>query len=157
MVAGALGTRIFDFFRAELQVGYREADIDKVGLTSSPSSADGETSLITVMANGYVDFDFDIGIVPYAGFGIGWGQYKLDSRRKTAGELDIDDKDSVFVYNAMVGATIPLTQVFSASIGYRYIATSDPDEIGAIVNDTSQDIEAEFDAHEVSLGLRFHF
>ena len=93
----------------------------------------------------------------YLGFGLGWGKYKLDSRTKTKGELELDDADSVFVYNAMIGVLIPITEVASASIGYRYIAAEGTDNIGGIINDVSQDIESEFDAHEISLGLRFHF
>ena len=157
MVAGSLGTRIFDSFRAELQIGYREADVHKLGVSTSPMVSDGETSLLTVIANGYLDLDLDIGVIPYLGFGLGWGEYKLDSRTKTRGELEFDDADSVFVYNAMIGALVPITEVASASIGYRYIAAEGTDNIGGIINDVSQDIESEFDAHEISLGLRFHF
>ena len=72
-------------------------------------------------------------------------------------ELELDDADSVFVYNAMIGVLVPITEVASASIGYRYIAAEGTDNIGGIINDVSQDIESEFDAHEISLGLRFHF
>jgi len=157
VVGGALGRRVLDLFRAELQISYREGDVDKMSVAGPAVVSDGDISLLAVMANAYYDFDFDIGVLPYVGAGIGWGEFQLDARRKTAGELDIDDSDSVFVYNFMVGATVPISQAASVALGYRYVATSDPDEIGAVINDVSQDIEAEFDAHEVTLGVRFYF
>lgn len=156
-IGGALGTRVFDTFRAEIAVSYREAAIDQMSLTGPASTADGEISLISALLNGYFDLDLGIGVIPYVGAGLGWGQFQLDGRTKTAGSLDIDDTDSVFVYNAMVGAVVPITRVASASLGYRYIGIEGTDNISAEIGQLHQNIRAEFDAHEVTIGLRFHF
>ena len=53
-------------------------------------------------------------------------------------------------------------KVLDISLGYRYIATTDGDIYSRTTsplpeNDGSRRIEAEYDAHEVVLGLRFNF
>jgi opacity protein-like surface antigen len=108
------------------------------------------------MANGYVDLHLGIGVIPYAGFGIGWGVVKYDFRTKEADVFEVDDTDSVFVYNAMVGGRIPLTEVSELSLGYRYIATEDI-RVQSRIEGSSQWLDAEFDSHEMTIALRFNF
>ena len=68
----------------------------------------------------------------------------------------MDDTDRVFVYYAMVGGRIPLTEVSELSLGYRYIATEDI-RVQSTVEGSSQWLDAEFDAHEITIALRFNF
>ena len=157
VVGGALGTRLFEGFRGEIAVDYREADADKAALVSPPQKTDGETKLLSLMFNSYFDLDLGLPVSPYVGAGIGWGRFTVDMRRKTAGEFDIDDTDDVFVYNAMVGLIAPVSQAASFAVGYRYVGAAGTDSIGGVINGVDQDIEAEFDAHEVTLGMRFNF
>ena len=57
----------------------------------------------------------------------------------------------------MVGGRIPITDVVELSLGYRYIATTQTDEARVTILGITQNLEAEFDAHEVSAGMRFLF
>ena len=157
VVGAAIGTRLFEGFRGEIAVDYREADTDKAALASPPQKTDGDIKLLSLMFNTYFDLDLGLPVAPYLGAGIGWGRFTVDMRRKTAGELDIDDTDDVFVYNAMVGLIAPVSQAASFALGYRYVGATGTDSIGAVIGGVSQDIEAEFDAHEVTLGMRFNF
>ena len=110
------------------------------------------------MLNVYADIDLGIPVVPYIGFGIGGGLYKIDVRHKVAGDLEIDDEDSVFVYNAMVGAKVPISEYVDFSLGYRYVATAGGNGTAAVINSNpAQEIDSEFDAHEVVAGLKFNF
>ena len=156
-IGGALGRRITDLVRGEIAVTYRETDIDQAGLTSG-AQADGDLSLLAFMANGYVDFDLGP-VKPWIGAGIGGGIYKIDVQQKVPGAFDIDDGDPVFVYNAMAGVALPVTEVFTLNVGYRYIAIAGETGSGAIIAPatTTQQVDDEFDAHEVVIGLRFGF
>ena len=90
-------------------------------------------------------------------FGIGYGELQTDMRETVTNAFDLDGLESVFVYNAMVGGRIPITDVVELSLGYRYIATTETDEARVTILGITQNLEAEFDAHEVSAGVRFLF
>ena len=157
-VGGAVGRHFGDFLRAEVAVSYREGGIDNAGVVTA-LPADGDISLFAVLANVYADIDLGVAVVPYIGFGIGGGLFKLDVRQKTQGDLEIDDEDAVFVYNAMVGAKVPISEYVDFSLGYRYIAIAGGNGTGAIIapSPATQQVESEFDAHEVVAGLTFNF
>jgi opacity protein-like surface antigen len=66
----------------------------------------------------------------------------------------------------MAGGSYPINDVLDISLGYRYIATTDPKVNSKLTNPQPNDppdekvarrLEAEFDAHEVVVGLRFNF
>ncbi len=161
-IGGAFGRQITDLFRAEFAVSYRESGIDAVSLGGAGVNADGNIALLAVMLNGYVDLSpevigVDLGVIPYVGFGIGYGELQVDIRETATNAFDLDGLESVFVYNAMVGGRIPITDVVELSLGYRYIATTQTDEARVTILGITQNLEAEFDAHEVSAGMRFLF
>ncbi len=161
-LGAALGHTFADSFRAELAVAYRENNIDEISFTAPAQNADGALSLFTLMINGYVDLTpeligVDLGVIPFIGAGIGYGELDVDVRLKTANVLDIRGQENVFAYNAMVGLRVPVTDVVSFSASYRYVATTDAEETRARIATVAQDIEAEYDAHEAFLGLRFSF
>lgn len=155
IVGGAFGRHFTDMLRGELAITYRQGDLDQAGFTSG-TQADGKTSLLAVMLNVYADFPLGP-VTPWVGFGIGGGSYKIDVYQQTAGAFDVDDEDAVFVYNAMVGAAVPVTEVVTFNVGYRYIAIGGDQDTGALVGGTPSQLDSEFDAHEAMLGVRFAF
>ena len=159
-IGGAFGRHFTDLLRAELALTYREVGINGAGLGSSAPNtvADGDLSMLAFMANVYADFDPGIGITPFVGFGLGFGEVKFDIRQPVDGVLEIDDADIVFAYNAMVGASMQLTKTVEISTTYRYIATPENEDIGGSnIGGVTQSIESEFDSHEIVAGLRFRF
>ena len=161
-VGAALGRSLLDFLRVELAVAYRENGVDEVSFGAPGQNADGEISLFTLMANGYVELTpeligTDLFVVPYLGAGIGYGELDVDVRLKAPNVLDIRGQENVFAYNFMAGLRVPFTKVSSLSATYRYVATTDAEGTRARIATVAQDIEAEYDAHEVYLGLRFEF
>ncbi|MEM9177839.1 MAG: outer membrane beta-barrel protein [Myxococcota bacterium] len=157
-VGGAIGRQFTDLIRAEFAVSYREGDVDQAGFASG-TQADGKSSLTAVMINAYADFPMGP-FTPWIGFGIGGGEYKVDVIQKAPGVLDIDDADAVFVYNAMVGASVPLSEVATLNFGYRYIAIAGEQNTEAVTGgpgSPSVDFDSEFDAHEGIVGIRFSF
>ena len=153
----AIGRRIGDMFRIEGVVSYHESDIESGGVIASSTSTDGKISLIAGMLNGYVDFDMDSPVIPYAGFGVGFGEFEIDASQRTPGTFEVDDADIVFIYNVMAGVTIELTRTAELNIGYRYIATPTTDTTAVVNGGAAQTLRSEFDAHEAVAGLRFNF
>ena len=179
-VGGAIGARFYKYFRGEVQFTYRQNEVSSMPIRYQNevqrSTASGHIGLMTVMANGYVDYDLGIGIVPYLGVGMGWGRLELDAKNRSdfdgPDQTSIEGDDSVFTWSLMVGGSYPVNEVLDISLGYRYIATTDADvnstitNIGEGVNPPllndpdvveARRLETEFDAHEVVLGLRVNF
>jgi len=159
-MGGAFGFRVGGNFRTELQVGYRNSEIQDMAVQGEPSKANGSTvSLFSAMVNGYYDFELpDLApVTPWLGFGVGWGMPSLDARNVSGPtQLAVDDTDGVFVYNAMAGITLEVSEVTDLTLGYRYIATTDFDVRGT-QSGLLQRFEYEFDAHEAYVGVRFNF
>ncbi len=163
VLGGAIGTELLEHFRAELNLSFRSSKVEDIAVQSEPSNAKGDVSLFSVMANGYFDFDpkeflgVDFPVIPYIGAGIGWGLVRLDAQNQAGAlQLALDDTDSVWVYNAMVGGTVPISEVASASLGYRYVGTGEITFASRSAG-AAQRMEYEFDAHEIVAGLRFSF
>lgn len=154
-VGGALGARFSEYLRAEVNLSYRQSDVERLDVAPGPDESSGEIGLFAAMANVYGDLDLDLAwpVVPYLGAGIGYGLWMLDA--ENPGAVKIDDEDSVFVWNLMAGTTIRYSKVTEISLGYRYVATTDPELNSRITGTGPRRLDSEFDAHEVVLGLRF--
>jgi opacity protein-like surface antigen len=156
-LGGAVGARFLEHFRAELAISYSDTSVDNFSLQGEPSTAKGGLSLLAIMANGYVDFDFGIGVRPYLGAGIGWGEIEFDARNRSGpGQSEVSDTDSVFAWNVMAGAAVPLSDVVELSLGYRYLATEDP-RLKARSAGLIRRLDSEYDAHQLLFGLRLNF
>ena len=172
-VGGAVGMRLHEMIRAEIELGYHRNEVDQMPIKGQRPSAQGYTGLLTVMANAYVDYDLDIGVVPYVGVGIGWGRLELDMKNQSVftGPLQtsIEGRDHVFTWSLMIGGTYPLSELVDVSLGYKYIATTDADVNSTVrvlgfvdPNDPNNNVpgsavsrrfETEYDAHEAVLSL----
>lgn len=167
-VGGAIGTRFLDFFRGELEYMYRQSEVTNFSVQGGNSDASGDVSLMTVMLNGYFEYDLDIGFVPYVGLGIGWGMVKLDAKNRELPEsAKPESKDAVFAYSLMAGGSIPINEVLDIQIGYRYIRTTESridtgftdksNPPPALIETRSRRFDYEYDAHEGIVGLRLNF
>jgi OOP family OmpA-OmpF porin len=161
----AFGKRFFEHFRADIQLTYRENEVSNLSLRRERDNASGHIGLLAIMANGYVDWDLGIGVIPYFGAGMGWGSVEIEAKNRAARQTQISGRDSVFAWSLMAGGSYPVNEVLDLSLGYRYIATTDP-KINSSITDPqptppaskrSRRLEAEYDAHEVVVGLRFNF
>jgi len=154
-VGGALGARFLDLFRGEVHLSYRQSDVQDMGVGTGPTEASGEIGLFAAMANFYGDLDLDWGVVPYAGFGIGYGLLEVDAESRDT--LQIGDEASVFVWNVMAGATVPYGEVTELSLGYRYLATTDPELDSRVTGRGARRLDSEYDAHELVMAVRFSY
>jgi len=158
-VGGAFGKRFHEHFRGEIELGYHRSEVDDLSAQGEDGSAQGFFSMLSVMANGYVDYDLDIGVIPYVGAGIGWGRVELDAKNEN-GILRMEGEDNVFTWSLMIGGTVPVNDIMDISLGYRYIATVDTELNGGVVQPggtTAERFDSEFDSHEGVLALRYKF
>ena len=159
-VGVALGRRMIDLYgaslRAEIAVSYRSAEIESMAIRGEPSSGRGDLGLLAAMTNAYVDYDLDVGVIPYLGVGVGYG--RLDVSGENINEnLKINDEASVFVWSLMAGATIPFSDSVDFTGGYRYLATTDPELDARVATVGPRRLDSEYDVHEITLGMRIKF
>lgn len=161
VVGGAIGAKFLEHFRGEIAITYNNAKVDNLAVQGEPSTAKGGLSMLAFLANGYLDFDLDrligLAVVPYLGVGIGYGHAEFDARNQTgATQTEVSDTDSVFVWNVMAGASVPISEAVELSLGYRYLASEDL-RLEARSAGLPRRVESEFDAHQVLAGLRLNF
>jgi opacity protein-like surface antigen len=140
-LGAALGYK-FKEGRLEAEIGYKTAEIDEVTVDGYGSgSIDGDFSVFSIMANGYLDFTAAPSVKPYIMAGIGIANIEA--------ELEGDEEDdSVFAYQVGVGLGLALNDRVTLDIGYRYMGTSDPDFEG---------LDTEYRSHNLLAGLRVQF
>ena len=141
-VGGALGYKI-GMGRIEAELGYKSADLDKATVLGySLTASDGEKiSVLSLMANGYIDFDASPAVKPYLMGGIGMANITLEDNTD-----DLDD--TVFAYQVGLGLGFALNDRFTLDLGYRYMGTADP---------TFDGVDVTYASHNVLAGLRFNF
>lgn len=161
-VGGAVGTRFLEHFRSEINVGYRQNEIEAIRLArGDESDGKGTISMIHVLANAYADYDFEVGVIPYFGLGVGYGGIEIDAHNKSD-SLQIDSDDDAFIWNVMAGISVPFSDLTTFSLGYRYLASEDLNFRARI--DTpppgapdGRQVDSEYDAHELVFGIRYSF
>jgi OOP family OmpA-OmpF porin len=153
-VGGAIGWYAFPTIpslRTEIDLSYREADVDKIG----PLDGAGEVSVFSAMVNVIYDIDLDFPVTPYIGVGIGLGLADADS--DNGAFLNIDDDSLEFAWNVLLGAAYQLNDSVSLTAGYKYLGITDP-EFDTTAAGASFTLDAEdVQSHEFLLGLRYGF
>lgn len=139
----AVGKKFKENFRGEVELSYRTADLDSVAISGvGTASLDGDIETTTLLVNGYYDFETEVNLKPYLSAGIGFARH--DAEDSVLGSGD----DTVFAYQAGFGASYTLSDKTDLYTGYRYLGSSDPEFSG---------LEAEYDAHELNVGVRYSF
>jgi OmpA-OmpF porin, OOP family len=162
----AFGWHVYEFlgadFRTELAVNFRSSEVNTLnfgGPDITPqiaSDASGDLSLLSVMANGYVDYDFGLGVVPYVGIGVGYGRLRMDAETKGS-TFKVNDTTSVFAWNVMIGGVLPYSETVDFTGGYRYLSTEDSELDSVVGGIGPRRLDFEYDVHEITLGLRVKF
>jgi opacity protein-like surface antigen len=138
------------------EVTYRHNDLGDISAdlstpsgssTSTSGNVDEDISSWAFMLNGYFDIATGSPFTPYVGVGAGAAIVSLDLETNLG---DIDDSDTVFAYQGIVGLAFALSQNIDIGVEYRYFATSDPEFSGDF------DTSAEYRAHNVFLKATYH-
>jgi opacity protein-like surface antigen len=117
---GAAG---YDFgnYRVEGAVGYQSNPINAIiGTKLETLNAKADYSMLSFMANGYVDFQVkDAGIEPYVMGGIGFA----NTDYKATKGVDTEKQDnSSFAWQIGTGVGVQVAKNLTLDVGYRYFA-----------------------------------
>ena len=157
----------YDFggFRAEVEVGYREADIKagRIGTPGIPGSANGAGNLVTgsyamngdsnalsFMVNGMLDFGDDDGLQGFVGGGAGVA--RVDVAPVFAGPW-LDDSDTGFAWQAIAGVRAPLTRNIDVGLKYRFFNADNLD----LVDQRGREVSTRFRSHSILGTLTYNF
>lgn len=146
-ITGALGYAYGNGLRVEVEIGYRQNDLDRISVggfgTTATGPVNGEISALSGMANVYYDYPINGGLIPYIGGGIGAASVDIDSTALAA-----DDSETAFAYQFMGGLRYPLNERLAVRVGYRFFTTEDVE---------LQNTDVEYISHNVEVGLTYAF
>jgi opacity protein-like surface antigen len=129
--------------RLEAEYGYKEADLDKLsGSNLSFNITDGKLKTTTGMINGFLDYKSDTPLTMFIGAGAGVIKGEFE------GGSDSFD-DTVFAYQASLGASIAATRNIKLDLFYRFI--------GAGSDFESNGIKIDYHSSNIYLGARYMF
>ena len=135
--------------RTELEIGFRENDVDSI---SGGGSGTGDVATWSFMANALYDVAVDGPLKPF--FGIGAGIARIDASGATPSTgTSINDTDTAFAWQGMAGVAYAVNERVKLTLGYRYFAVPDAD----LNNNVGTSFETDYASHDVLFGLRYSF
>jgi opacity protein-like surface antigen len=127
-IGGVNGTADFDVgFRAGVGVGYNftrnlGVEFDTGWIWNQFKDSDDSLSHHPFMVNGVYRFETHSKFVPYIGAGLGGTYSVLDV---DSGNINDDDGDVVFAWQAMAGVRYMFNDNMSFGVGYKYHGTTE--------------------------------
>jgi OOP family OmpA-OmpF porin len=136
-------------FRSEFELGYRENDVDSI---SSGGGTTGDVSAWSFMGNAVYDFNLSGPLQPYIGAGLGVARLDASGASQAAG-VNINDTDTAFAWQAMVGVAYALNENMKLTLGYRYFAVPD----ASFSSSAGTSFDSDYASHDVLFGFRYSF
>jgi opacity protein-like surface antigen len=153
-IEGGAGCQVSDSMRIEVTGGAR--------LKSSLSdpyidSLDANITSHTIFVSGFWDITNYGGFTPYVGGGVGAAYHQITDLNFPVGASDGSNWD--FAYHVSMGLAYDFTPNLKLDVGYRYINMGDAYSGSdlAAAPDIGPITAHSIDAHEVKVGLRYHF
>jgi outer membrane protein OmpA-like peptidoglycan-associated protein len=135
--------------RTELEVMYRQNDVDSVNGTALTSGS-GKNSSIAGMINVLYDFNLSSAWKPYVGVGIGAARVTGELSTSDATRT-FDNSSNKFAYQGIVGVGYQINPSVDLTLDYRYMATQNP----SFTTSSGRTLEGEYKTHTVMLGVTF--
>ena len=149
----------FASFRAEIELAKYVNDVESHSLGGANlDGPTGEASALTLMVNGYIDFDTGSGsaLTPYIGLGIGNADLDFSGYGVNAIPNVLDDDDSVLAYQLMLGGSYALSPSTSLYGEYRYL-TADDASVQTSFETGGVETGIDYDANILQFGINFNF
>jgi opacity protein-like surface antigen len=153
----AVGYRM-DSVRIEGELSLRDSDVDSHQLNGSGplDGPTGEASATTLMANVLYDFNTEGRVSPYIGAGLGFAAVDFEGFGVEAIPDVLNDDDSVFVYQAILGMSAEINDEWDFRADLRYLGSGDPGfETSAATGAVSTD--ADYSTFNITVGFRYSF
>lgn len=148
----AAGAYVTDFFRGELAMAWREADIDDLQVLDVDLPLDEtDIGIFTAMLNGYFELPLVLGVRPFIGAGAGFAYFDIDLET-TAPFVAVDSGNFTFAWQGIAGVAFHITSNIALTGTYSYLGTTNTEEgglDGLVIKD--------FRAHTLMAGLRYYF
>jgi OOP family OmpA-OmpF porin len=145
-------------FRAEAELSYRTNDVDNIVFNGVDRIGSGEQDVLAGLMNLFYDINaHSKRFIPFFGAGIGLAHIDADVAYSPG--AFIDDDDTTFAYQFMVGAQYKLTNELSFVGDARYFALDNPEltRFGGPAPAAFVDLDSEYDSFTTSIGLRLDF
>jgi OmpA-OmpF porin, OOP family len=155
-------------FRLEGEVAYKKADVDSFQtLILLPGTgnqgrefAGGNTSVLSFMVNGMLDFGEDDGVSGFLGGGVGMARVKFNNIRafeNTAAFLD--DSQTKFAWQVIAGVRQAITPNIDVTLKYRFfnVPNLEVESFTGGTGATVGDAEGRFRSHSLLGGITFNF
>ena len=155
--AVTLGYRFDGGWRAELEAAYRRNELEIIEFADARGTVNtglhDAVDATSVMANALYEFDLGIPLRPYVGVGLGWMDLDYELSAADTGGPILDDGDSAFAYQAMVGMGVALGRRWHFSADYRYVGHAKID----LATEMDEPVRTDHPIHQASLTLSYAF
>ena len=150
----------FGAIRIEGEAGYRgisNTDLETtVGIPATGTTATGfalpgvfdaggDSTVLSFMLNGLVDFGDDDGLQFFAGGGVGKAKVDLDTSIRSGGPGFIDDDDWGLGWQLLAGVRAPLSDNIDVGVKYRFFNVANLD----FTDTAGRDIDADWRSHSL--------
>ncbi|NOD63866.1 MULTISPECIES: outer membrane protein [unclassified Ruegeria] len=149
-----IGTRI------ELELSYRDSDVDGVNFTGNGPAPEGnisgDVSQTSLFANILFDFKQAGALTPFAGFGLGATYSDLDFAYGPG--VALDDSDTALAAQVIAGVAYDINPSTAFTVDARYARAFDVSSERLAPNGAlTGTVEDDLDTFSVNFGLRYKF
>lgn len=150
ILLGAIGCDYGDY-RLEAEIGYQKNDIDELNfpdqlnLAGAAYPAEGSVSVLSLMANGYYDFELGSGVELYASAGVGVAQVDVEDYDHALIDGPVSASETTLAWQVGAGIAVPIAENIMVDARYRYFAITDFTALGYNIDGSS---------HNALIGLR---
>jgi len=148
-----IGYELSEAIRVEGEFAWRRNDGSALafnGVDRGFTAKGAESYNLT--ANVFYDFDTNSSITPYIGAGAGIGFLENSFQY---GRVDFEDKDTAFVYQGIIGASLPVTERIVGFVDARLLGTSGVEFERISPADNGVLLDSEYENFSVSVGYRW--
>jgi opacity protein-like surface antigen len=132
----------------EFEASHRANDVDTHRDILATSNAEGDIGIWAFFSNAYYRFNCCQCIVPYLGVGIGIARLSIDNTSPS--DAVIDDNDSSFVWQGIVGASYCVCDCWDLFLEYRFFDLPNTEW-----RTPTYRIESDFRAQQLQVGIRW--
>jgi OOP family OmpA-OmpF porin len=156
-------------FRLEAEVAYKRARIDELetvislpgqntpGRTTAQTflnAGGGNTTALSFMVNGLLDFGDDDGVSGFLGGGVGIARVNFNNQRAFANQgAFIDDSDTRFAWQLLAGVRQAISANMDVTVRYRFFNVSDLETVGY----GGREFSTRLRTHSLLGGITFNF
>jgi len=151
-VAGAVGYHFLSNWRIEGELGYRQNELDFVGLSLPLGAEDGEFSNFSQMINILYDHPLNNRLSVSLGGGLGGSQ--VDGDITFPGVIASDVDEYKLAYQGIAGMGWKFNEHAQMMLEYRYFATDDVESTNSLPGIGLDDVQNS--SHSVFAGLRWY-